>query len=168
MPQCLRVAGDLADVIDVVDDPFERHAGALGRRLAAHPAGHDHPRVERRADDGAAVDELADLIVGELPVVVDERAAVRVAGPDVAAEMVERVAKALVAEMRGVEDHPEPFHLAHQLAAARAEVSLRVGALRVDAGPVVAGPDRAQPLAHTRARDVRRVTSESAPSRLRT
>ena len=33
------VAGDLADVIDVIADGLERDAGALGRRLAADPAG---------------------------------------------------------------------------------------------------------------------------------
>ena len=141
-----RVARNLADVIDVVDDPLERHAGAFGRRFASHPAGDDHPRVERRADDGAARDELADLVVVELPVVVDDRAAVRVARPDVATEMVESVAKTLVAEMRGVEDHPETFHLADELAAARAEVTLRVGALRVHARPVMPWTHRPQPL----------------------
>ena len=34
----------------------------------------------------------------------------------------------------------------NELAAARAEVALRVGPLRVDARPVVPGPDRAQAL----------------------
>ena len=124
---------------------LERDAGALRRRLAAHPAGHDHPGVERRADDRAARDELADLIVGELTVVVDERAAVRVARPHRPAKMIERVAEALVAEVRRVEDHAEPIHLAQELAAARAEVALRVGALRVDARAVVAGPTARSP-----------------------
>ena len=146
MPQCRGVAGQLADVVDVVDQAVERDAGALRRRLAAHPAGHDHPGVEGGADDRAAGDELAELVVVELAVVVDDRAAVRVAGPHRPAEMIERVAEALVAEMRGIENHAEPIHLAHELAAARAEVSLRVGALCVDAWPVVARAHRPQPV----------------------
>ena len=63
MPAVARVAGDLADVIDVVDDRLERHAGGLRRRFAADPAGHHHPGVERRADDRAALDQPLDLIV---------------------------------------------------------------------------------------------------------
>ena len=55
MPAVPGVAGELADVIDVVDDGLERDAGAIRRRLAAHPAGHQHPGVEGRADDGAAL-----------------------------------------------------------------------------------------------------------------
>ena len=61
--------------------------------------------------------------------------------------MIERVAEALVAEVRGVENHAETIHLAHQLAPARAEVALGVGALRVDARAVVARPHGAQPIA---------------------
>ena len=41
---------------------------------------------------------------------------------------------------------PEPLHLAHQLAAAHAEASLGIRALRIDAGAVVAGPDGAEPI----------------------
>ena len=62
--------------------------------------------------------ERADLLVGELPVVRDQRAAVRVARPHRPREHVERLPEALVAEVRRVEDDAEPIHLAQQLAAA--------------------------------------------------
>ena len=45
-----RVAGDLADAIDVIDHRIERDARAFRRRLSAHPPGHEHPGVERGAD----------------------------------------------------------------------------------------------------------------------
>ena len=98
----------------------------------------------------------------------DERAAVGVARPDRAAEVIERVAEAVVAEMGHVEDDAEPLHLAQQLVAARAEAAARVRALRVDARPVVRRTDRAQTVLRTRARGAASVTIESAPSRLRT
>ena len=67
-------------------------------------------------------------------------------------EVVERVAEAVVAQVRGVEDDAEPLHLAQQLAAARAEIAGRVGAVGVDAGPVVR---RARPRAAPARRRVR-------------
>src|SRR4029453_2747662 len=54
--------------------------------------------------------------------------------------------KALVAEMGRVENHAEPLHLAYELAATLAEVALGVGPLGVDAGTVVAGPNRPQAI----------------------
>ena len=91
-------------------------------------------------------DELADLIVGELTVVGHERPAVGMARPDRAAEKIERLAKALVAQMGHVEDDAEPLHLAQQLAAACGKTAARVRALRVDARPVVRRTHRAQAL----------------------
>ena len=75
-----RVAGDLADVVDVVDDAGD--CDQVARRLQPNVAGMEHPVVERRADDPAALDDEADLVVGELTVAGDERAAVVVAGED--------------------------------------------------------------------------------------
>ena len=62
-------AGELADVIDVVGNAAESYHIGLG--LAANPIGVEHPRIERRADDGAALDEPFDLIVGQLTVAGD-------------------------------------------------------------------------------------------------
>ena len=56
-PDVPRVAGDLADAVDVIDDGVERHAGPVGRRLATDPTRHEHPGVERGADHGAAADQ---------------------------------------------------------------------------------------------------------------
>ena len=86
MPTCCGVAGDLADVVDVVDQPIERHARVLRGAPPPLPARHDHPGVERNANHGAPLDQRADLIVGELPVVRHERAAVGVARPHRSAE----------------------------------------------------------------------------------
>ena len=81
------VAGELADVVDVVGDGLE--ADDLARGLAPDPAGREHPGVEGRADDGAALDQEADLLVAELPAVGDQGPAVVVAGQHRAAEDVE-------------------------------------------------------------------------------
>ena len=41
----------------------------LGCRLAAHPAGNHHPRIERRADHRPALNEPLDLVVGQLALI---------------------------------------------------------------------------------------------------
>src|SRR5262245_22848249 len=54
----------LADAVDMIDDAVELDTRRFGRRLAADPTGHHHPGVERRADDGPAVDQALNLMVG--------------------------------------------------------------------------------------------------------
>src|SRR6266542_4946146 len=73
-----------------------------------------------------------------------ERAAVRMARPYGSVEMVHRLPEAVVTEMRRVENDPEPFHLAQELATLYADPATRVGALRVNARPVVRRADGAQ------------------------
>src|ERR1022692_3172144 len=51
-----RVAGQLADVIDMRDDVFKFEAGADRRRFTAHPIWNHHPGIERSADYSAAFD----------------------------------------------------------------------------------------------------------------
>src|SRR5688572_2922809 len=58
------VAGELADVVDLVDGRTQ--ADQLGTRLAADPARVKHPVVKRRADHGIAADNLTNLLVSEL------------------------------------------------------------------------------------------------------
>ena len=147
MPQWRALPGELADVIDVVGDGLERDAGTLGRRRAADPAGDEHPGVERRADDRAARDELPELFVGELALVRHQRPAVRVARPHRPAKMIHGVAEAVVAQVRGVEDHPEALHLARAAPGPRAPRSpVALVPLRVDAGTVMRRADGAQTL----------------------
>src|SRR5262249_18420485 len=74
------VGGDVADAVDVIDDVLQPDADVLGPGLAAHPAGHHHPGVQGAADDGAAADEPADLLVGQLALVGHQGPAVVVAG----------------------------------------------------------------------------------------
>src|SRR4029450_8183304 len=90
-------------------------------------------------------------------------AAIRMAGPERTAEVIQRFAQAVVAEVRDVEDDaellhnsqqvtapravaagvgaleddPEPLHHSQQVAAARADPAGRIGALRVDARAVM-------------------------------
>src|SRR5262245_27369526 len=55
-PAMTRVAGELADVIDVVHHLFELQAGPRRSGLPANPVWNHHPGVKRRANDGAALD----------------------------------------------------------------------------------------------------------------
>src|SRR5262249_25335113 len=65
-PDVPTVAGELADVVDVVGHAVDRHD--VRRRLPDHPPGAEHPGVEGHADDRVALDQSAELLVGELPV----------------------------------------------------------------------------------------------------
>src|SRR5215203_2143892 len=141
-----RVAGNLTDVVGVIEQPIERHARVLGCARPALPAGNGHPRIERHADDGASLDEGTDLVIRELPVVRHEGTTVRMAGPHGTAKCVERLPEALVAEMRRVEDHPEPLHLAQELAAADTDSALRLRPLRVGPRSVMCRPNGAQAI----------------------
>lgn len=135
------VAGELADVVDVFADLFEFELEVLGFGAVVGPVVDHHDGVEGHADDGAAFDEGADLVVGELAVPIGEGAAIVVAGPDGTAEAGEGVPEAFVAEVGDVEDDVEVFHLFEEFDAAGREVAFVVGAVAVDAGAIVDGTE---------------------------
>ena len=94
--------------------------------------------------DRAAFNERLDLLVAELAVVRREGAAVRVARPDRAVKMFERLPEAIVAQMRRVEDQPEAVDLAKQLAPFFGEASARIRPIGIHAGAIVRGADGAK------------------------
>ena len=77
-----RVAGDLANVINVVNDSLQLQTDRFRRRFPANPARHHHPGIERRANYRASLDQCLDLFVAELATVRHQRAAVLMARPD--------------------------------------------------------------------------------------
>lgn len=109
------VAGDLADVIDVIGRGVD--ADDFGLSDAAFPAGKKHPRVEDRADDRFALDEQANLVVAELAIAGNERAAVVMTGQNGAVVNFEGFKKRSVGEVRGVENHSDPHEFFQQVAA---------------------------------------------------
>ena len=126
--------------------PVERDARARRRAPRPLPAWHDHPGVERHADHRAAVDERADLIVGELPVVRHERAAIRVARPHRPAERG-RAPPRSSSSQRCVASRITPSRsISRSSSRPRRRYRLGVRAVRVVAGPVVRRADRASPL----------------------
>ncbi len=104
-------------MVDVIRHRLQRDAQGLRSAAAPLPSGHQHPGIEHGTDDGVACNQLAKLIVGELPVVRHEGAAVRVAGPDRPVEMIKGLPEAVVAEVGDVEDDAQPLHLPEELAA---------------------------------------------------
>src|SRR5436190_9609076 len=60
--------------------------------------------------------------------------------------MIERIAQAFIAQVRHVEDDPEPLHFAKQLATESPEIACRVRAVRIAAKSVMRRSDRAEPL----------------------
>ena len=106
------------------------------------PAVDHHDRIERHADDCTPLDEFHDLFVGELAVPIREGAAIVMARPHGAAEMIERIAHGLIAEVRDIEDDAEPFHFLQQLAALRGERAFVVRSAAVDSRPVVNRAER--------------------------
>src|SRR5688572_12397488 len=140
------VAGQLADMIQVIDQPLQDQAGGLRCRLAANPAGHHHPGIQSAADDGLSLDEGFDLFVGELAIVGHESATIGMTGPEATLKEIERLPKTFVAEMRHIENDAQPLHLREQFASARTETARGVRALRVNSRTIMRRPQGAESL----------------------
>jgi len=103
------VAGQLADVVDMLEQSLQLKTDGLGRRLAAHPARRQHPPIQCHADDRVPLDERLDLFIGKLAVMRNKRATVGVAGPDAPFKVVKRLPKTLIAQMRCIENNAKSF-----------------------------------------------------------
>ena len=57
------IAGKLANVIHVFDQPLQFKPGILWRALVPHPTGHQHPGIESGADDRVALYQAFDLFI---------------------------------------------------------------------------------------------------------
>src|SRR6185437_3276861 len=125
----VRIPRELTDMIDVIRDRFERND--LRRSLPAHPAGIEHPAIEGRADDGSARNKLADLIIRQLPIARHQRTAIMMAGQHRRAKEIERLGHASIAQMRDIENHPEPLELLKQRDSGATEWSIDSSTERV-------------------------------------
>lgn len=90
----LRVAGDLAYVIDVVYSIFDQYGCAP--TTFRGPSRGEHPRVECGADHAIAFNNFADLVIGKLALAGCNTSAVVVAGNYWTAEMVRCLSEGVV------------------------------------------------------------------------
>ena len=104
----LRVACQLADMVDVIADPldFQLEVGRLAAQM--RPAGNHHDGIEGHAQDAAPLNHRLDLIVRELTVPRSQRAAVLMTGPQRPVVNIERIPEAFVAQMRHIQDDSQP------------------------------------------------------------
>ena len=137
-------AGELADVVDVVDQLRQRHVTLVGRVVLRTL--QDHPTVEHDADNAAALGDGEDLFVAELAVMRHERAAVAVADEHGLRVDVHRLRQGGVADVRYVQDHAQPFELLDQFDAGVGERPVAAGAHGVGPRAVVRDARRAEPL----------------------
>src|SRR5690606_6796610 len=119
-------------------------SGRFRRGGAAIPTGNHHPGVEYRSEDGVALNQQADLLVAELTRIVDEAAAVRMAGPDRAVVDVERFKKGVVAEVGDIENDPEFVHFPNQIGSSGAKSPDLIVSHRIPSDAVVRGSHRSQ------------------------
>src|SRR5260221_10894263 len=96
---------ELTDVIDVIGDGIQPHD--LRRRLAAFPAAIQHPRVERYADYCAALHKPLDLLIGELTITRNQRAAIVMTRKQAAGKEIQCLRHAWIRQVGDIEDHPE-------------------------------------------------------------
>src|SRR5207302_5782316 len=87
-----------------------------------------------------------DLLIAELAVVRHQRATVLMTRPDSAVKQVQRFPEAIVAEMRHVEDHTQPFDLLEQLAAFRVESTAGIRAVGINPRSIMCRTNGAQSL----------------------
>ena len=98
-------AEELAIVVDVIGQGLEVGLGLVGMGGDSPcPTGDDHPYVEGEADDGVALGQRLDLLVGELARVIDKSPTIVVARPNRTLKEIEGLPKGLVAEVGGVEN----------------------------------------------------------------
>ena len=103
-------AGDLGDVLDVIDDAVERRFGLVDER------GEDvHP------DHAAGRGDAAQVLVAEVAMVVAQRAGARMRRDDGAGRQIENVVDRRRREVRHVEQNPEPLELRERAHAARGQ-----------------------------------------------
>src|SRR5262245_10706499 len=139
-----RRAGELANVVNVIDDRLDLATGFVRRRFAADPTRDHHPGVEGRADDCVATDQFFELIVVELSLMGHQSAAIVMAGPNGAVAEIEGFPEGFVSEMSDVEDDLQPLHFLDQLAAGCGQAARSAGAGAVSAGAIVGGTDGAE------------------------
>ena len=75
-----------------------------------------------------------------------ENTTVGVARPDAPLKVVKRLPKALIAQMRHVEDDAESFHFLKQLASGLAEAAGGIRSLGINSRAIMCRPDGAKPL----------------------
>src|SRR5207245_9554208 len=113
--------GPLTNMVAGIDYCRKLDSGVLRKRLATLPAGVKHPGIERRADHRTALYQPFYLVVGKLPLIGDEGAAIVMAGQDVACKAIEGFVKALICQVRHIKNHADLFHGPEQRPAARKE-----------------------------------------------
>ena len=131
------VAGDLADMVDVVDDGFEGGGVLLWGGLSWNPAGEQHPGVKGDSDDGASLDEKADLWVVELALVRRGGTAGGMTGPNGAVEKFETFLKIFVCEVSDVENDSHLIHFVEKVSSTGGEDSFGIRAGGVDSSSIM-------------------------------
>ena len=136
------VAGQLADVVDMVHQLLERHLAVVPG--ADDPAGDQVGATHQDPDDAAPLDDGLDLLIGELTLVGYQRPAVVMAGQHRSPEAFQRLPEGLVGEVGQVEQHPQPLHLRQQPATRLGQAQLGAGPAGVAPGTAVGRSDHAQ------------------------
>ena len=138
----ISVAGELADVVDMICRVFDFHQARIC--FAAFPPGIKHPCVECGADDRVSRNKIFDLFVGELAFSRNERAAVVMAGDDRTVVNIQRVCERFVGKMSDIEDHADAPKFFKQAHTGIAQWTVGGGAARVLAASVMGRTDGTQ------------------------
>src|SRR5437867_2434202 len=122
----------------------------------------EHPVIAGSADDGVSLDEALDLVIGELPIAGNERAAVVVACQDRPAEQFRCLPETLVRQVRHIEDHADFLHDLQEFSALTRHASGGARAVRVGACSVVGHADHPESVVPPLSRLARRENRISA------
>ena len=139
----MAVAGELADVVDVIDDVGQ--CDLLVRGVPNDPPRLQHPGVECDADHTIALHDGVQLLVPELALVGDQGPAVVVAGEHGAGVAIHGLPECGVRKVREVEDYAQPVHLCEQRLAQWPEAAICRRAARVAPRAIVRRSQDAQP-----------------------
>ena len=107
----LRIPGDLADVVDMIDHRVQLHFRLQGQA----PIRRQHPGVESGPNYTTTLDDRFDLVIVKLAIAWDERPAIVVTRQQRSPPDLHRFPKALVGQVGEVENHSGFFHRAQQV-----------------------------------------------------
>ena len=141
----LRGAAPLGLAARLLDERRDLGVHALFLLL---PARLDERRVEDDADDPARLRDRADHLVRQVARDVDNRPAVRVRGDDGFGRGLEDVPEGLVRDVRDVNQHAEPAHLADDPATEVVESARPAFRVAGRAGPTQTVSPRRRHVAH--------------------
>ena len=109
------ISCQLADMVQVIEKSSQGHVSLLWGTFSPNPTRTEHPGIKYATNNGSASDQGLDHVIRKLSVVVYKRTTIVVAGPNWPLKQIQGIPKSEVAEVGGIQYHPQIIHFAKQV-----------------------------------------------------